>query len=158
MKAAAPGALPVQIPPGWAAKTSRTTGEVYFVNEETGESTWELPSAEGGGDGGSGGSGGEGAAAGGWTTRTSQSTGDTYYFNTVTGATQWDPPSSSGGGGGQSLAATAQEVAADVRLGQDDDQSMEQQRREIFDQSDQGGKGHLDAGGCGNAMQQPTCD
>eukprot|EP01047_Picozoa_sp_COSAG01_P082787 COSAG01_NODE_17054_length_1182_cov_1.433980_1_plen_289_part_10 len=32
-------------PPGWTTAMSRSTGELYYINEFTGESTWECPVA-----------------------------------------------------------------------------------------------------------------
>eukprot|EP01052_Picozoa_sp_SAG31_P016340 SAG31_NODE_1078_length_10032_cov_4.602034_8_plen_138_part_00 len=65
----------------WSAKISRSTGEIYFVNNETGESTWQPPTV----------SGTENSSEL-WKARTSKTTGETYHFNTKTGATQWEAP------------------------------------------------------------------
>ena len=53
----------------------------YFVNTETGESTWDHPAQLAGG-----------ASARQWALRVSKSTGDTYYFNSTTGESCWDAP------------------------------------------------------------------
>ena len=53
----------------------------YFVNTETGESTWDHPAQLVGG-----------ASARQWALRVSKSTGDTYYFNSTTGESCWDAP------------------------------------------------------------------
>eukprot|EP01047_Picozoa_sp_COSAG01_P118326 COSAG01_NODE_47006_length_394_cov_3.579661_1_plen_79_part_10 len=50
----------VGLPPGWGMKTSRATGEVYYVDLRSGTSTFQRPGGDGGGDGGGGGGGGDG--------------------------------------------------------------------------------------------------
>jgi hypothetical protein len=52
----------------------------YYVNTETGESTWDHPSQLAGR-----------ASAGQWALRVSKSTGEMYYFNNATGESSWDP-------------------------------------------------------------------
>jgi hypothetical protein len=41
----------VGLPPGWGMKTSRATGEVYYVDLRSGTSTFQRPGGDGGGDG-----------------------------------------------------------------------------------------------------------
>jgi hypothetical protein len=38
-------AAPVSLPPGWTQEVSRSTGETYYWNNETGETQWEPPDA-----------------------------------------------------------------------------------------------------------------
>lgn len=42
-EAAEAGAGGVELPPGWAAVTDEETGETFYWKEETGETTWEVP-------------------------------------------------------------------------------------------------------------------
>lgn len=57
------------LPPGWSVATSRTTGDEYYVNWASGESTYDLQEL----------------LPAGWVTAVSRSTGDTYYHNETTG-------------------------------------------------------------------------
>jgi hypothetical protein len=36
----------VLLPQGWGTAVSRSTGDTYYVNEETGETAYELPGSE----------------------------------------------------------------------------------------------------------------
>jgi len=49
------------------------SGDVYYKNEATGETTWDLPTAPA--------SAVEAALPAGWEAATSRSTGDKYYIN-----------------------------------------------------------------------------
>ena len=76
-----------ELPAGWESAQSRSTGDVYYVNTVTGETTYDWP---------------ESAAISstaeqvelpaGWGAQVSSSTGETYYVNTVTGETTYDRP------------------------------------------------------------------
>ena len=75
------------VPEGWTPQKSTTTGDTYYVNSLTGETTWSRPTQ----------TAAEaldefldsGPAV--WQS-VSSSTGKSYYFNTRTGATQWEQP------------------------------------------------------------------
>ena len=78
-----------ELPEGWEAGTSTTTGETYYINTLNDERTWDRPTQ----------TAAEVVAAAaesglpaGWKCKVSGSTGETYYFNTETGETQWDRP------------------------------------------------------------------
>jgi len=70
-----------KIPPDWVRIISQKTGEVYFFNKKTQETTFELPRAEP-------------ALPAGWTKEVSKSTGKVYFFNKKTGETTFDLPRS----------------------------------------------------------------
>ncbi len=38
-------AVPPALPAGWSSSVSQSTGDTYYVNDHTGESTYELPTA-----------------------------------------------------------------------------------------------------------------
>ena len=88
---AAPRSAPVHaetVPEGWTTRKSTTTGDTYYVNSLTGETTWSRPTR----------TAAEaldefldsGPAV--WQSKVSSSTGRRYFFNTLTGATQWELP------------------------------------------------------------------
>ena len=83
---AAPGKV-APLPQPWEEKVSRSSGETYYYNPQTNESTFERP----------------GGLPQPWEERTSQSTGDRYYFNPQTGESTYDrpPPDAGGGDGGE---------------------------------------------------------
>ena len=87
------------LPAGWESAVSRTTGETYYVNVESGETTYEWPESN------------QSPAPAmppdspdhrhvrkeyqlprGWESRVSRSTGETYYVNSTTGETTYDFP------------------------------------------------------------------
>jgi hypothetical protein len=83
-----------EIPPGWFAAMDEQSGEEYYVNEQTGETTWDRPqnpnhtpllsnqpASED-----------EDSMASGWFAVVEPSSGDIYYANEQTGATSWDKP------------------------------------------------------------------
>ena len=87
------------LPPGWEVATSRSTGEVYYVNDATGESTFERPpSADATADSSIGGGGQEEEEQQeeplpeGWESARSESTGEVYYVNTASGESTYDDP------------------------------------------------------------------
>lgn len=84
-----------ELPPGWFAAMDEQSGEEYYVNEQTGETTWDRPqnpnhtpllsnqpASED-----------EDSMASGWFAVVEPSSGDIYYANEQTGATSWDKPS-----------------------------------------------------------------
>jgi hypothetical protein len=66
------------LPPGWQECTSRSTGEVYYCNVETGATQWDPPCLE--------------ALPQGWERCQSNDTGEIYYLNRLTGEVQFDVP------------------------------------------------------------------
>ena len=109
-KSVMPAAMQEPLPAGWETATSRTTGDVYFVNQLTGETQFDFPEAPavdlpsrgeeldevalgGSGDGDAQQEADEEAALPpGWEVAVSRSTGDTYYVNSYTGASQFECP------------------------------------------------------------------
>jgi len=85
--ASPPAAAPAKKSPWEELKTD--AGEVYYYNNESGESSWDKPA---------GFSGGGGAPAAppkkksDWTKLKDDSSGDYYYYNEKTQQSQWDPP------------------------------------------------------------------
>ena len=90
-EAAAPTSAPVHaesVPEGWTTRKSTTTGETYYINSLTNETTWSRPTrtaAEALDE-----FLGSGPAV--WQSKVSSSTGRRYFFNMRTGATQWELP------------------------------------------------------------------
>eukprot|EP01047_Picozoa_sp_COSAG01_P030756 COSAG01_NODE_2156_length_8253_cov_15.131280_2_plen_768_part_00 len=87
------------LPLGWEAAVSTSTGETYYVNTETGDSTYDRPttaaaSSDATVDG----------LPSGWEVAVSRSTGETYYTNTESGESTFERPSNS---------ATTNEEASD---------------------------------------------
>ena len=108
------------LPPGWEAHTSRSTGETYFYNSITEDTTYDRPTEPAGSadpnlatesyddgfeelaellepDAQAAGSDEEAPLQDdtlppGWEAHTSRSTGETYYHNTVTDETTYDRP------------------------------------------------------------------
>lgn len=82
------------LPPGWFAVTDPQSGDEYFVNEQTGETTWDRPtnpnhtpllSNEPASED-------ESSLASGWFAVVEQESGDIYYANEQTGETSWEKP------------------------------------------------------------------
>lgn len=87
--------MPTGLPPGWEQVSDPTTGNPYYCNRATGESSWTVPVA---------------AAPvvapvapvpavvpglpPGWEAANDPASGKTYYFNRATGATTWEIPAS----------------------------------------------------------------
>ena len=78
------------LPTDWEKAVSRSTGEIYYVNRVTGDSTYEHPATMAVQPN----SVGSGAAVNttvdmelptGWEATVSQNTGQTYYVNTLSG-------------------------------------------------------------------------
>merc|ERR1712217_172609 len=62
---------------GWEACRSRTTGRMYYVNRETGETQWEVPEAP---------------LHPHWVEKKSPATGASKYVHKDTGQTTWSRP------------------------------------------------------------------
>lgn len=104
------------LPPGWFAAKDPDSGDTYYVDEETGETSWDRPQGKPkekarerpqnsdtrGGDSrdshGSSDDGSEddGSLLSGWFPVTDPDSGETYYANEVTGETSWDKPRGGG--------------------------------------------------------------
>jgi len=85
--------MPTGLPPGWEQVADPTTGNPYYCNRATGESSWTVPVA---------------AAPvmqmvapvpaavpglpPGWEAAADPASGKSYYFNRATGATTWEIP------------------------------------------------------------------
>lgn len=68
------------LPPGWKQIGPDEEGDIYYVNDITGESRWDPPEAE------------EATQLlPGWE-RVEDDDGDVFYVNAETGESQWDPP------------------------------------------------------------------
>ena len=88
------------LPEGWSSAVSESTGDAFYINNLTGETTWERPR-------------GDTALSSslqqpepepgpepepqeslpeGWSSAVSQSTGDAFYINDKTGETTWERP------------------------------------------------------------------
>jgi len=100
MKKAPPPPGGGALPPGWGSAVDPASGRMYYVNSETGQTSWDPPMAPPGGAVGKGGPpgppgppGGGGLPAG-WTASVDPASGTTYYVNSITGVTQWEPPAS----------------------------------------------------------------
>jgi len=84
------------LPPGWLRITSKKTGEIYFFNKQTQESTFDFPKSEVVPV--------QAAPAQatpalaplpeGWTEQVSKSTGKSYYFNAAKRKSQFERPTS----------------------------------------------------------------
>ena len=72
---AAPGKV-APLPQPWEEKVSRSSGETYYYNPQTNESTFERP----------------GGLPQPWEERTSQSTGDRYYYNPQSNESTYERP------------------------------------------------------------------
>jgi hypothetical protein len=78
-----------EVPDGWTAAVSSSTGDTYYINNINDERTWDFPTE----------TAAESAAktleAGlpkGWKCKVSGTTGETYYFNSESGETTWETP------------------------------------------------------------------
>merc|ERR1719310_2369587 len=80
-----PGGRPPSPPPPWPLhEDPQEPGSWFFVNEETGQSLWELPADA---------SGPPPAPAPPWVlVEHPEAAGEWYYLNEDTGETTWDPP------------------------------------------------------------------
>lgn len=105
------------LPPGWEQVTDPATGQPYYWNRNTNETSWSLPSGPGAASsspapssshapepsagpacGGGAAAGGAPSAAGGelpegWEQANDPSSGKPYYYNRASGQTTWEPPS-----------------------------------------------------------------
>ena len=66
------------LPPGWEELIDTVSGDVYWYNEDLGETTWSRP-------------GGPTLPAG-WEQLIDDDTGDSYYYHKPTGTTSWERP------------------------------------------------------------------
>ena len=97
------------LPPDWIAIIDSDTGETYYANEVTGESTWEKPishqqsqqqthesdTQDDHDNVSSNSNNNDELLPLGWFAAVDEQSGDTYYCNETTGETTWDRPSSS---------------------------------------------------------------
>jgi mRNA (guanine-N7-)-methyltransferase len=81
------------LPPGWVVRVSTKTGQPYFFNTTTGESTYVKPPAlpQAHAPGTHGGAEAAGLPPG-WAVLTSSKTGLPYFFNAATGESRYDRP------------------------------------------------------------------
>lgn len=88
------------LPPEWIVLEDPDTGETYYANEVTGESSWEKPTMpqsmpEKNNDNGNGGADNDEDLPPDWIALEDADSGDTYYLNQVTMEATWDKPNSS---------------------------------------------------------------
>ena len=82
---------------------SRSTGDTYYFNTYTMETTYDFPI--------------DVALPPGWEPAVSKSTGSVYYVNTFTAATQYDPPTEPADGGDDGLGLEPTDEAAPLMVG-----------------------------------------
>ena len=80
------------LPAGWREVPDPASGRSYYVNDTTGETTWEKPSG-GGGGGAIPPPPGTAALPAGWRASVDPSSGRTYYVHAESGTTSWELPS-----------------------------------------------------------------
>ena len=84
------------LPPGWFTATDPQSGEEYYVNEQTGETTWDKPAPQSVNHtpllSNQPASEDENSLASGWFAVVEPASGDIYYANELTGATSWEKP------------------------------------------------------------------
>lgn len=89
----------------WEEAVDDATGQPYFYNHATGETSWERPADMPGADVEVDAAGDheanwgvdtdaqwDGETRGDWTSGVDEATGATYYYNNVTGESSWEPP------------------------------------------------------------------
>lgn len=84
------------LPAGWREVPDPASGRSYYVNDSSGQTTWDKPT--GGGGGGiplppGAAPGGGPALPPGWTATQDPASGRTYYVHAQSGATSWEIPS-----------------------------------------------------------------
>ena len=72
---------------GWAEQMDQASGDIFYYNDETGESSWDPPPGFQ-----VGGAAPPGAMPGGWVALVDEASGETFYVNEQTGQSQWEPP------------------------------------------------------------------
>ncbi|KAG9449393.1 hypothetical protein H6P81_009358 [Aristolochia fimbriata] len=99
-----------KLPPGWVEAKDPTSGSLYYYNENTGESQWEIPGESGRVLQPSSFS----SLPADWLEAVDDSTGQKYYCNTKTNVSQWEHPSSSVQVGAQQISNAALQNKATV--------------------------------------------
>ena len=127
---AAAAADAAALPPGWAPAVSSSTGDTYYVNETTGETTYDRPGT----------AAGEAVAAAkeglppGWEPVVSRSTGETYFHNMTTDETTYDRPTAAAAVSSEDALSAAlvlaEAKAAQATQAAEDAQATERQRAE----------------------------
>ncbi|KAL7543111.1 hypothetical protein ACHAWF_009460 [Thalassiosira exigua] len=92
------------LPPGWFATVDEDSGDQYYCNANTGETTWDFPSEQAGAAAEEGLAGDPNDVPGdqddddlpsGWFSVNDPSSGDVYYVHEESGETTWDRPNGS---------------------------------------------------------------
>ena len=81
------------LPAGWTTGFDQANGHIYYVNQQTGQSQWEMPQGD---PTHSGLRQNERDLPAGWTMGFDQSCAAFYYYNEQTGQSQWEPPQQGG--------------------------------------------------------------
>merc|ERR1712037_300158 len=76
------------LPEGWFAAVDESTGDTYYCNEATGETSWELPTQPLSNNQNEN----NDSLPPGWFAVPDQTSGERYYCNEKTGETTWDKP------------------------------------------------------------------
>ena len=80
------------LPAGWSTAQSRSDGATYYINDHTGESTFDKPTQPATAGPAPAPAPAAGQLPAGWRTQQSNSTGEWYYVNEYTGDSTYDVP------------------------------------------------------------------